>query len=123
MSKVTIQQMADRVAALIDERLNIPGNNLESRLQRAGHRLPRNVREAGEVLVSATMMAQNPKLLMQIDDEAVATAYDTCVKHLKTVDLAKRRKGMLLDAGARIAFALLVVGGGLIAVLHWRGYV
>lgn len=123
MSKVTIQQMADRVANLIDERLKIPGNNLESRLQRAGHRLPRDVREAGDVLVSATMMAQNPKLLMRIDDEAVASAYDTCIRHLKSVDLGKRRKGMLLDAGARIAFALLVVGAGLVAILRWRGYI
>lgn len=123
MSKVTIQQMADRVATLIEERLKIYGNNLESRLQRAGNRLPRDVREAGEVLVSATMMAQNPKLLMQIDDEAVAKAYDTCVRHLKSVNLGKRRRDMLLDAGARIAFALLVVGVVLVAVLHWRGYV
>ena len=123
MSKVTIQQMADRVAAFIDERMAISGNNLQSRLMRAGNRLPREIREAGEVLVSATMMAQTPKLLIQVDDEAVATAYDTCIRYLKTVDPARRRRGLLLDAGARIAFALLVVGGLLVAVLYWRGFI
>ena len=123
MSKISIQQMADRVSGLIDERLKIPGNSLETRLHRAGNRLPRPVRDAGEALVQATQMAQSPKLLMQIDDEAVAIAYDICVKYLNTVNQSARRKGLILDAAARIAFALLVVGVLLVGVLHWRGFI
>lgn len=123
MSKITIEQMADRVSALIEERLKITGNSLETRLKRAGHRLPRRVLDAGEVLVSATEMAQIPKLLMQIDHEAVAEAYDLCIKHLKSVDLAARRRGLLLDIGARIAFVLLMVILLTVGVLYWRGFV
>ena len=123
MSKISIQQMADRVSGLLDERLKIPGNNLESRLARAGSRLPRQVRDAGETLVTAGQMAQSPKLLMQIDHEVVAVAYDICVKHLKTVNRSDRRRGIMLSAGARIGFALLVVGVLLVAVLHWRKFI
>ena len=123
MSKITIQQMADRVSALIEQRLRVTGPTLEARLAKAGNRLPREVRAAGDALVAATQMAQSPKLLVQVDDEAVATAYDICLKYLNTVNLSARRKGFVLDAGARIAFALLVVGVLLVTVLYWRGFI
>ncbi|MBI1170193.1 hypothetical protein GC209_02235 [bacterium] len=123
MSKITIQQMADRVSALMEERLKITGPSLEAKVQRAGRRLPREVREAAEALVAALQLAQNPKLLMQIDDEAVAIAYDICLRHLNGLNRAQRRRGMVLDAAARIAFALLVVGVLLVAVLRWRGFI
>lgn len=123
MTKISIQQMADRVSSLMERRLKIGGNSLETRLHRAGNRLPKQVREAGEVLVSATQMMQSPKLLMQIDTEAVAEAYDICVKYLNTVNLSARRKGLVLDAGARIAFALLTVGILVVAALYWRGFI
>lgn len=123
MSKISIQQMADRVATLIEERLKITGPSLEAKLQKAGSRLPRPVREAGEVLVSATQMAQSPKLIMQINDEAVAVAYDTCLRHLNTVDRAADRRNLILDMAARIAFALLAVAVLVVVVLIWRGFV
>ena len=50
MSAVTIQQMADRVAELLQERLSAHGVDLRARLKKAGRRLPRKVRSAGEKL-------------------------------------------------------------------------
>lgn len=123
MSKVSIQQMAGRVCTLLDQRLNTAGPTLEARIKRAGSKLPRKVRYAAEALVQATQMAESPKLLVQIDYDAVATAYDTCLRHLNTVNQAERRRNMLLDAGARIAFALLAVGVLVVGVLYWRGFV
>ena len=123
MSKVSIQQMADRVSALLEQRLKATGPTLEVRIKRAGSKLPRKVRDAAEALVQATQMCESPKLLMQIDYEAVAIAYDICVRHLNSVDLSKRRRGLLLDAGARIAFALLAVVVLVVGVLYWRGFV
>ncbi len=123
MSKISIQQMADRVSALLEERLKVQAPTLEGRIKRAGSKLPRKVRDAAEALVQATEMAKVPKLLMQIDYEAVATAYDLCVRHLNGVNRAERRMGQILDAGARIAFALLSVGILLVAVLYWRGFI
>jgi hypothetical protein len=112
MSVVTVQQMADRVAALLEERLRVKGDTLEARLNRAGRRLPRKVRDAGAVLVQATQMIRNPKMMHLVDDETVALAYDTCLRHLNTVDPAEARKGLILDMAARI-----------VGVLYWRGMV
>lgn len=123
MSKTTIQQMADRVSDLIAQRLNVSGPTLEARVKRAGGKLPRGMRDAAEVLVQATAMAQSPKLLMQIDPEAVAVAYIICVKHLNGVNRSERRRGLALDIAARIAFALLVVAVLLVSVLYWRGFI
>ena len=123
MSAVTIQQMADRVSALLEERLRLKGGDLSDKLRRAGRRLPRKVRDAGEALVAATQMAQVPKLLMQIDDGAVAIAYDICLRHLNTLNPAAARRGMLLNMLASIGFSLLVVVGLVILVLYLRGFV
>ena len=123
MSVVTIQQMADRVSALLAERLRVSGDGLEARLKRAGRRLPLKVREAGERLVQATVMIRNPKLVAQVDDATVALAYDICVRHLSTVNPMAARKGMILDIAARIAFAVLVVAVLFVAVLYWRGMI
>ena len=123
MSVVTVQQMADRVAALLEERLRLKGDTLEAKLGRAGRRLPRRVRDAGAALAQATLMIRNPKLMRQVDDETVATAYDICVRHLTTVNPAAARSGLILDIAARIAFALLVVAVLFVGVIYWRGMI
>ncbi len=123
MSAVTIQQMADRVSTLLTERLRLRDGTLDDKLRRAGRRLPRQVREAGAVMAQAQAMTHNPKLMMQIDDATVATAYDICVRHLGGLDPAAARKGMMLNLVASVAFSLLVVAVLLVAVLYWRGFV
>jgi len=123
MSAVTIQQMADRVAALMEERLRLRGAGLEAKLRKGGRILPRRVRAAAEALAQAAAMAQNPKLLMRIDDESVAQNYDICVRHLGGIDLADRRRGVAVGIAASIAFSLLAVLGIVLAVLVWRGLI
>ncbi len=123
MSVVTIQQMADRVATLLEERLRVKGDTLEARLARAGRRLPRKVRDAGAVLAQATMMIRNPRLMYQVDDGKVAAAYDTCLRHLNSVNPSAAGNTLFLDIAARIAFALLVVALLFVAVLYWRGLI
>jgi hypothetical protein len=122
MSAVTIQQMADRVAALMEERLRIKGRGLAEKLQRGGRALPRRVRAAAQVLAEAAHMAQNPKLLLQVDQEQIAVAYDLCVNHLNGVNRWQRRMGWLTGFAASVAFIVLVVGGLVVAVLVLRGY-
>ena len=123
MSIVTVQQMADRVSGLLEERLRLRGATLEARLKAAGRRLPRHVREAGAALAAALTMIQNPKTMHQVDDETVAVAYDICVRHLTAINPSTNRRGLLLDMAARVAFALLVVGVLFVAVLYWRGLI
>ncbi|MEO8241771.1 MAG: hypothetical protein ABI832_05620 [bacterium] len=120
MSVVTVQQMADRVAQLLEERLRVKGETLDEKIHRAGRRLPRRVREAAEALATAVLMIRNPKLMAQVDDETVAVAYDICVRHLTTVNPGAGRRGAVLDMAARIAFALLTVAVLLVGFLYWR---
>lgn len=122
MSAVSIQQMADRVADLLQSRLRLRGNGLSEKLQRGGRVLPRGVRKAAQALADAATQAENPRLMMQLDLEKVAADYDLCVRHLNGLGARDRRIGMMLDFGARLALIVLVVGGLLLAVLYWRGF-
>lgn len=121
MSAVTIQQMADRIAALLEERLRLRGPDLAARLKRAGRTLPRPVRAAGQRLAEAAAMAQNPKLLLQLDEARIAADYDLCLRHLTQMNLWERRKGVVLGLALSTIMILLVVGGLVAGVLYWRG--
>lgn len=122
MSAVTIQQMADRVAGLMEQKLRVSGKGLAAKVRRAGRRLPKQVRVAAEALVQATEMAKSARLMHQIDEELVAEAYDICLKHLGGVDPADRRKGVATGVAASIAFSLIVVVGLVLLVMQWRGF-
>ncbi|KAF0174272.1 MAG: hypothetical protein FD162_1095 [Rhodobacteraceae bacterium] len=123
MTGVPIQQMADRVAGLMEQRLRVRGQGLSEKLRKGGRLLPRKVRAAAEVLAQGAAMAQNPKLLLQVDQAAVAAAYDTCVRHLGGVNGADRRNGAIIGVAASMAMSVLVVALLVIAVLAWRGFV
>lgn len=123
MTGVPIQQMADRVAGLMEQRLRVRGQGLGEKLRKGGRLLPRRVRAAAEVLQTGAVMAQNPKLWAQVDQQAVAQAYDTCVRHLGGVDHKDRRKGAVIGIAASAAFSVLAVAVLLLAVLYWRGFV
>lgn len=121
MSAATFQQMADRVAALMEERLRIRGRGLSEKLRRGGKALPRHVRAAAEALARAAEQAQNPRLLIQIDPEVVAADYDTCLRHLQDLNRRDRRIAMLSGMATSILFSLIAVAGLFVAVLYWRG--
>lgn len=123
MGAVAIQQMADRVAVLMEERLGLRGQGLEGKLRRAPRALPRRVREAALRLAEAAHMSQNPKLLLQVDEGRVAADYDLCVRHLGSVSAWDRRKAAILGTTTSILLSLGVVAALLVAVLRWRGFV
>ena len=123
MSAVTIQQMADRVAALIEQKLRVGGKGLSVKVRRAGRRLPKQVRIAAQALVQASDMAQSARLIQQVDPALVAEAYDICVRYLGGVDLADRRKGVIVGVAASIAFSLLAVVVLVVVVVRWRGLI
>lgn len=123
MSAVTIQQMADRVAGLMEERLGVRGKTLDEKLRKGGRLLPRRVRVQAEALAALSAQAQNPKLLTRINMEDLAAAYDISVRHLSGVKPGGRRAGLLLGMASSVAFSLLVVSVLVIGVLVWRGYV
>lgn len=118
MSAISVQQMAERVAALMESRLGIKGVGLEAKLNKGGWRLPRRVRRAARALAEAAERAKNPKLLVQMDIERVAADYDLCCRHLG----ARGKSGfgaLMLRLSATLALGLLVVS--LIWLLFLRG--
>ena len=122
MSAVAIQQMADRVEDLLEERLNLTGRGLSAKLRRSGRLLPRKVRDGAQLLAVAAEKSKNPKLLGQINMGEVADAYDACVKHLMTVDPAGRRRDTIAGMIGSVGFGVLGLLLALIAFLAWRGY-
>ena len=122
MGAASVQQMADRVAGLMEERMHLSGDGLAAKLAKGGRLLPRKFRDAGGRLAQSAMMAQNPKLLLQVDDERVAADYDLCLRHLLTLSVWDRRKGRLLRATVSLLGILMVVAGLMVGVLYWRGF-
>lgn len=123
MGAVTIEQMANRVAGLMEERLHIRGKGLSEKLRRGGRALPRRVRSEAELLAASAVQAQNPRLLMQMDEARVAQAYDICVRHLGSIDAWGRRRALFMGVASSVAFSLFVVGALVLAVLAWRGFI
>lgn len=122
MSAVTIQQMTERVEDLMQRRLGVKGKDLADRVHRGRRLLPRKVRLAADALAHAQTASHNPKLLLQLDEEAVAKDYDICVRYLSNLNRRERIKGILLSLTATILFSLVGVVALVIGVLVWRGY-
>jgi hypothetical protein len=123
MSAFSTQQMANRVASLMQERLGATGQGLEAKLATRGRSLPRKVRHAAEGVARAAAMAQNPKLLLQIDHEALARDYDICLRHLTALKPYRSVLNGTLAIVASIAGSLFLVSLLVIALLRWRGLV
>ena len=114
--------MAERITALMEQRLRLKGKDLREKLRKGGRLLPRRVRAAAEQLADAAERSQNPKLLLQIDEPAVVAAYDICSKHLSKIDAGHRRTSSVLRTASSVVISLFMVVVLAIAVLHWRGY-
>lgn len=123
MGAATLQQMADRVAELLEQRLRIKGKTLDDKLRKAGRRLPRKVYAAAQLLAQAAQMSKNPRLMMQVNEPDVVAAYDICLRHLGAKQAASlARKNTAMSIGASIAGSILVLTLLVLGVLRWRGY-
>lgn len=118
----SIEDKAAEIADLMKERLGIRGKDLTEKLRHTGRMMPKRVKHEATLLVEALVLAENPKLSRMIDHERLAVAHQTCVAFLESVDVADRRKGVMLGILGSLVMALLVVAALVISVLKWRGY-
>jgi hypothetical protein len=123
MGAADYQQMADRVARLLEDKLNVRGRGLADKLRRAGRRLPKPIRIEATLVAEAAAQAPHPKLLAQIDTERVTMAYDACIRHLTDLDRAERRKVVVLNALTSAAFAVFVTALVVLVFGYWRGLI
>ena len=117
----SIAEQSDRLALLIEERLGIRGDGLETKLRKAGRLLPRWLRQEASRLVAAQRLVKHPKLMRQADSMTLEKACKRCEKWLKSIDPAARRRARLLIFLALNAANLLLVTAMFVAYLVWSG--
>ena len=118
-----LQDRAERLAQLMEDRLGTGGKGFGAKLKRAGRRLPRRLRRDGALIQRALELLAHPRLSRQIDQADLTRAADHFERHLRQIDPWARRRGLMLNWLAGIAFSLLVVAGVLITVLRMRGLI
>lgn len=123
MTTQTVQQMADRVSALMEDRLRIRGTGLSDKLRRSGRVLPLRVRRAAAELVLAADQSRHPKLAARVDKARARRAYGRCLHHLRPIGAGGRRLDYLVGVAARSGVAVLAAMALVIGTLVWRGFV
>jgi len=118
-----LQARADRLARLIEEKLDVRGTGLEAKVHRAGRLLPRYVREDAGYIVRALQMSQTPKLARQVDERRLRRAFKSCERYLRAINEWERRWAITVSWLATNAFSFLAVVALIIGVLVWRGFV
>jgi hypothetical protein len=121
MGAASIMQMADRVAAMMEERLGVRGDGLAEKLRRGGGQLPREVRAEAQWLADAMAMADNPKLAARLDQARAAQAYDTCLRHLRQARKWDRRGERAMAVLGQGAVILLATAALAVGLAWWRG--
>lgn len=106
---------------LLEEKFGASSGDLQARMRKVGRRVPKRVRDAAGVIAGAQAQAGHPKLRFFVDGKAVNRAHATIRSHLKTIDVADRRKGAVLSVLGGVSFNLLLVLALLLGVLMWRG--
>ena len=118
MAEVTVEELAANVSQLMEERLGARSGPLAQQLRRSGRRLPKRVRRDIAAIVEALPMAANPKLSRRVDMARLETAERRAVAHLRKIDRAAERLGMVLTIGTGIGLSLFFAAG-LAAVMVW----
>lgn len=121
MTPDQITAQSNALASLIEERLGVTGNGLESKLNRAGRLLPGWVRRDIRHLVQAEQMTAHPRLMMQTDPTAIEKSYRGVEKWLMRIDPDERRKDRILGLLATNGLNLLLVAALFILTLVLNG--
>lgn len=122
MTAAEIEKMADEVAKLMGNRLNVKGRGLRKKLRYGGKALPRRIRHEAEYILQALDQAQVPKLMVQTDPERLRKAHKACLAHLRPLGAGARRKGLFMQMLTSLGLAAVATAALVIGILVWRGY-
>ncbi len=123
MDQTTVRQLVARIFQLLGEKLGARGADLETRVGRAGRKLPRRVRAAAQALVTADKLSRDPRLSLQLDPNHTSEAYAQCVNYLDRINPAANRSKLGYGLAATVAGQLLIVTAAAVMLLRWRGYI
>lgn len=121
MSQTVLEEI-EEIRSLLAERTQASGD-LPLALRKARRQLPRRIYRQGMRLAEALPLLEHPKLSLTLDQVALHGASREVTAHLRSINLAERRKDRLLQVLGSMAFSLLAVVALLILVLRWRGFV
>jgi hypothetical protein len=112
---------ADHLAQLMEERLDIRGPDLATKVRRAGRRIPRWVHRELAALVEALDRVDHPKLAAQVDYGRIETGTKRAEGWLEAVDPWDRRKSVVIHWLAGNALNIMIVIAIALALMGWRG--
>ena len=118
----TVTRMAKELEALLAEKCGQTSGPFALRLKRGVRRAPRSVRHAAVSFAQTFTQMGHPKLARLMDASKVDDQYDILRSYLRGIDVADRRKGLLLSVLGSVSFSLLAMLALLLIFLRWRGY-
>jgi len=98
------------------------GRDLAHDLHRARRFLPRRLRKAGEVLVSAQSQLGHPRLEAMVDFAELRSAHDRIAEHLETIDVGAKRHRRMLGMFGLLAFNVIFVAVCFVVWMVWAGH-
>ncbi|MGB0903169.1 hypothetical protein [Halocynthiibacter sp.] len=123
MNPSEIENKAEDVFDALGRQLRLRGATLDARVKKAGRLLPGGLRRDLKYMIEALEFAGNPKLARLVDMPRIERTHRYALRWLKDVDPGARARDLVWESAWRIGLVVLVVGGGLLAVLAWRGFV
>ena len=123
MNTDDISAKSEELCALLADKLSLRRGTLDQRLRRAGRRLPARIRQQGMLIAEAEAMAAHPRLARRIDHAALERAHAEVRAHLRGIDPADRRRGVILGMLGGLAFNILLFAALVLAFLRWQGMV
>ncbi|MGR1582790.1 hypothetical protein ACSSNL_15115 [Thalassobius sp. S69A] len=115
-------KMEAELEKLLAEKHGLRSGRFEQRLAKALRRAPRSVRRAADRFVVARVQMGNPKLMRLMEPGGIDADFQILRAHFRAIDVADRRKGMVLSILGSLSFSLLVVFGLVMLWLVWRGF-
>jgi len=123
MNPLDIEQKAEDIFDALGRKLRLRGKTLAVRVKKAGRLLPRRLRRDLAYMSEALEVAGNPRLARQVDLKRIERTHRYALSWLRDVDPSAQARDLAWETAWRVSLAVLVVGGGLLAVLAWRGFV
>ena len=84
---------------------------------------PSRIHTVPEGRRGVTLARAANRLAVTLDLKRPSEAAERVIAHLRAIDVADRRKGLILSILGSMAFSVLVVLALLVIVLVWRGFV
>ncbi len=122
MSEISVQILCDEVVSLARSQLGLSGSTLTKVSQRGRRVFPRRIRNQIKRLIDAQTMAENPKLMRQLDLAGLQKSHKEIVTYLTAIDPNARHRDLLWSIFGSLGISLFILGGVVIVALVQLGY-